>query len=88
MKVLKPLASRLQLDAPDVDDIVILMPSAVKQVSVPFKGSNNEKVAHRVIGGFGSFGNVITRNGVLKLLQSILPKRRQPIDLAFQNRCL
>eukprot|EP00980_Cylindrotheca_fusiformis_P016468 scaffold4905_cov98-Cylindrotheca_fusiformis.AAC.3 len=86
IRITEPLRSKLVLQAPDVADIVFLMPSAMKRVMVPWKEMNDDhktwNISKRVIGGFGTFGYLITRLGAEKMMK-FLTTCREPIDLAF-----
>eukprot|EP00980_Cylindrotheca_fusiformis_P018571 scaffold6155_cov108-Cylindrotheca_fusiformis.AAC.6 len=86
IRIKEPLRSKLALRAPDVADIVFLMPSAMKQAMVPWKEMNDDhktwNVSTRVVGGFGAFGYLITRRGAEKMMK-FLTTCRVPIDLAF-----
>eukprot|EP00980_Cylindrotheca_fusiformis_P017000 scaffold5177_cov103-Cylindrotheca_fusiformis.AAC.2 len=76
------------VQAPDVADIVFLMSSATKLVRVPWKERNSDddktswNVSNRVIGGYGAFGYIITRQGAEKMMK-FLATYREPIDLSF-----
>jgi GR25 family glycosyltransferase involved in LPS biosynthesis len=85
IRMTEPLRSQHILQAPDVADIVFLMPSAMKRVLVPWKEMNPDNswnISKRVIGGFGTFGYLITRQGAIKMMD-FLATCREPIDLAF-----
>lgn len=85
IKMMEPLRSKLFMQAPDVADIVFLMASAMKRARVPWKKPNQDNswnVSKRVIGGFGTFGYLITKRGASKMMDH-LATCREPIDLAF-----
>lgn len=68
------------IDAPDVADIIFLAHPASKRVNVTWTGS--EEPATRLLGGFGTWGYIMTREGAQKML-ACLQTSRKPVDLSF-----
>ena len=66
------------IQAPDNADIVLLTEGATKRVAIPFQSAT----VTRVIGGYGTLGYLITRQGALKMLD-FLQRSREPVDLSF-----
>lgn len=89
VKIIDPFLHSQTIQAPDVADIVFLAPSALKQVYVPWQQADRNDIlqqtdefATRVIGGWGTQGYIITRNGAIKMIKH-MEKSRDPIDIAL-----
>jgi len=82
-RLLPPLTTTRQVEAPDNADAVHLVGTSTKIVPVPYKEPQvAETPAFRVIQGYGALGYVITQAGAKKLL-AYLRKHSQPIDIAL-----
>jgi GR25 family glycosyltransferase involved in LPS biosynthesis len=92
-KLLEPLATQALVTAPADADVVFLMPSSTKRVKVPYYYSDSDEssstqhskdaFAVRVIGGWGAYGYVITRQGAKKLLKYMDVNIHDPFDVAM-----
>ena len=91
VEILEPLKRRTKIDgssgthyvidAPNDADIVFLAQTALKRVNVSWAGSQHEP-AVRLLGGFGTLGYIITREGAQKMMDR-LGSSRHPLDITF-----
>lgn len=84
-KLLEPLqrvhgSSHPTIQGPDTADIIFLAAPALKRVNVFWKDASEPAV--RVVGGYGTWGYIITRAGALKMTES-LRSSHDPLDLSL-----
>lgn len=80
IRILKPLKSSLQVQAPADADVVFLGKPATKTVRVPWF---ENATAVRVIQGYGAFGYVVTTRGARIILRWMTQDERSPFDVVL-----